>query len=608
MPTRLHPWLGTWVAGLPFPNDKGQQIYLGYGVLLLALLGVWGLWRGGDGRRSDSARPVSTATTRRWLLFWGAAAVLFFLLTLGPQLRWAGQPLPVPGPFALVSRLPFFSGNRYPSRYSVMLLLAAAVLAGAGAWWLLTRSWVRTHKGWAAAALGGIACLVLLEHLSIPLPLSDQQIPAIYARLAAEAQSHAGAGAGGASADDTGALLELPTGWRNGARVLGKSDLLIMAQQLYQTEHGLRRLGGNTSRNPEFKFQYFTDAPLLGDLIALFNADQPHIAPVIDGELDAMIARDRPLAARVLDFLGIRYVTVDVEKSPPALLRFVDEALPLALVAEEAGRAQRRHRADDPALRGRALACRDTPRSASRWTTPWPTSTWAKAGRRRPAPPCVTPCAPSPPCLVNVPTTGARLILDWAAPQANLAATVNGRTVAATAIDAEGRRWALDVPSGIGDRPVDHVVLQLPGPGVAAGELSVPPGGQGWPVGTTGVELAPGNSLLVRSAGEETGDFAHIWLNGIDVADGERGYNLVGAGHHGQAPGARRIRHPGLGRCLGGAGRLAAQLAAGDHHRRGRTRRGQPASWARTPWMHCRKSAWRQTCAATSAGATPSSA
>ena len=62
----------------------------------------------------------------------------------------------------------------------------------------------------------------------------------------------------------------------------------------------------------------------LGDLIALFNADQPHMAPVIDGELDAMITRDRALAASVLDFLGIKYVTVDVEKSPPQLLRFVD--------------------------------------------------------------------------------------------------------------------------------------------------------------------------------------------------------------------------------------------------------------------------------------------
>ena len=34
-------------------------------------------------------------------------------------------------------------------------------------------------------------------------------------------------------------------------------------------------------------------------------------------------------------------------------------------------------------------------------------------------------------------------------------------------------------------------------------------------------------SLGVRSAGEETGDFAHIYVNGIDFAPNERGYNLV---------------------------------------------------------------------------------
>ncbi|MFN8466388.1 MAG: interleukin-like EMT inducer domain-containing protein [Caldilineaceae bacterium] len=525
MPTRLHPWLGAWVAGLSFPNDKGQQIYLGYGVLLLALMGAWGLWRGVGG-----SNLAGRATTRRWLLFWGAAAVLFFLLTLGPQLRWAGQSLPVPGPFALVSRLPFFSGNRYPSRYSVMLLLAAAVLAGAGAYWLLARPWVRAHKGWAAAAaLGGIACLVLLEHLSIPLPLSDQHIPAIYSRLAAEARSGAQANTPG-TGPDTGALLELPTGWRNGARVLGKSDLMIMAQQLYQTEHGLRRLGGNTSRNPEFKFQYFTDAPLLGDLIALFNADQPHIAPVIDGELDAMIARDRLLAARVLEFLGIRYVTVDVEKSPPALLRYVNEALPLALVAEAPGL-----RADGSAQTIRlyevetSLPMSSTVSATQRIAMDDPLAHlylgegWSPSAGA----PVRYAMRAEPTLLVDVPSTGARLILEWAVPPAELTATVDGRAVAATTLDTEGRRWALDVPPGAGDRPVDHVVLQVGGPGIAANEVSTPPSGQGWRVGTTGVELAPGNSLLLRSAGEETGDFAHIWLNGIDVADGERGYNLV---------------------------------------------------------------------------------
>jgi indolepyruvate ferredoxin oxidoreductase beta subunit len=60
------------------------------------------------------------------------AAFVFFLLTLGPSLRVAGHDLAVPLPFELVARLPFFKGNRYPSRYSVMLLACLAPLVAAG--------------------------------------------------------------------------------------------------------------------------------------------------------------------------------------------------------------------------------------------------------------------------------------------------------------------------------------------------------------------------------------------------------------------------------------------------------------------------------------------
>jgi hypothetical protein len=34
-------------------------------------------------------------------------------------------------------------------------------------------------------------------------------------------------------------------------------------------------------------------------------------------------------------------------------------------------------------------------------------------------------------------------------------------------------------------------------------------------------------SLLIRSAGEETGDFGHIYVNGVDLSPNRRGYNLV---------------------------------------------------------------------------------
>ena len=312
VPTRLHPLFGEWTAMLPFPNDKGQHIFVGYSALALTVAGIVWLLR-------QRGRPE-----RWWGWFWLLALVSFWLLTLGPHPRWAGQDLPVAGPFALVSQLPFFSGNRYPSRYSVMLLLCIAVLAAAGLYWLLAMIQTRRGLRLATAVSATVAALFVFEHLSAPLPLSDLRTPALYARLAT-------------IADADSVLLELPTGWRNGARVLGKSDLLIMLQEWYQTTHGLRRLGGNTSRNPLYKFQYFTEAPLIGDLIALMNADRPHIAAVVEPTLTALIDQDRRIAARVLDFLGVEYLTVHVEKSPPALLQFVAEALPVTLVEEWQG-------------------------------------------------------------------------------------------------------------------------------------------------------------------------------------------------------------------------------------------------------------------------------
>ena len=100
----------------------------------------------------------------------------------------------------------------------------------------------------SVALFCGLAGFFLVEHLSIPLPMSDMRIPAAYDSIDAELGEHT--------------VLELPLGWRNGARVLGLQDEMIMFVQWYQTSHGQRLLGGNTSRNPAFKFQYFARAPV----------------------------------------------------------------------------------------------------------------------------------------------------------------------------------------------------------------------------------------------------------------------------------------------------------------------------------------------------------
>ena len=41
-------------------------------------------------------------------------------------------------------------------------------------------------------------------------------------------------------------------------------------------------------------------------------------------------------------------------------------------------------------------------------------------------------------------------------------------------------------------------------------------------------------ALAVQSAGKDVGDFAHIWLNGVDVAAGTIGYNLAAIAPDGQ--------------------------------------------------------------------------
>ncbi len=97
LPTMHHPLLGGLVKSAGIVNfDKGQHIYLGIGLLLLAGIGAVGGLR--------QRRPG--------LGFWLLAAVFFAWLTLGPTVHVGGVDTGLPGPFALLQALPFFKGNR----------------------------------------------------------------------------------------------------------------------------------------------------------------------------------------------------------------------------------------------------------------------------------------------------------------------------------------------------------------------------------------------------------------------------------------------------------------------------------------------------------------
>jgi hypothetical protein len=116
--------------------------------------------------------------------------------------------------------------------------------------------------------------LILFEHLALPFPLSDARIPPVYAQIAADPKQ--------------GSILQLPLGWRNSFGVFGPEQTLL---QYYQSMHGRPMLGGNISRAPDFKMDYFARIPYFQAL-----AEIQFGRPVSPALLEAAAAQANDLA------------------------------------------------------------------------------------------------------------------------------------------------------------------------------------------------------------------------------------------------------------------------------------------------------------------------
>jgi hypothetical protein len=116
--------------------------------------------------------------------FYGLMALFAFLLSLGPAIQIFNKVI-LPGPYKILyGWVPGFQGLRVPSRLSVMMMLALAVLSGFGA-----ARWVgRLKSSWGRTAvpliLGG---LLVADFLSVPIPLAQMdapgRVPAVYSAV-----------------------------------------------------------------------------------------------------------------------------------------------------------------------------------------------------------------------------------------------------------------------------------------------------------------------------------------------------------------------------------------------------------------------------------------
>lgn len=480
VPTMHHPWLGGLVRQTGITAfDKGQHIYLGYSLLALAALGFWRY------RRDAVAR------------FWLFAAVVFAFLALGPHVIINGVDTGFGGPFRILQSLPFFKGNRYPSRYSVMLILSLGVLAALGLErlvdWALRRGRPAPALGRGLAPVLLVGLLFVFEHLSLPLPQSRLAVPAPYRTIAADGGDFA--------------VLDIPFAWRNGFRITGAPTVGFMFGQFYQTYHQKPLLQGNTSRNPEFKFQYFTEAPVIRSLLALETGRE--LPP-------AQWEADRRIAADVLRFFNIRYIVVRPETpgypvvngrgepalaNPQATRPYIEQVLPVTNLHD--GPDLILYRVDGGEMAARVLVSPDSELARLYLGEGW--------GRLAPGRPLVAQRAEN---RLLVPLNGQaqrvslrlRPLQDGAAP---------------------GRWWLSlngwqSAPAPLGDGWQTYTVT-LPAEAVRAGLNDLR-------LHFERVEDARALSppaLAVISAGEGVGDFGHIYLNGVEVSPNERGYNVA---------------------------------------------------------------------------------
>ena len=234
----------------------------------------------------------------RW---WTALAIAFGALALGPFVHVGGLNTYVPGPWALLRFVPVLGLTRMPSRFSVVLMLAVAVLFAASLEWL-----GRTYPHRRRLILVTVGILLLAELLPAPLTLHSAAVPRFYERVAA--------------APGDVRVLELPTGIRDGTSSIGN---FIARSQYFQTMHEKPLIGGYLSRVGGRSIADVRRIDMLDALIVLSEGG------TLSPEREAALISGGPAFIREAN-LG--FVIVDRLRSPTALIDFAKRALHLSYV------------------------------------------------------------------------------------------------------------------------------------------------------------------------------------------------------------------------------------------------------------------------------------
>ncbi len=175
--------------GLHAADGAESEQFPGVTILALLIAGV-------GVRVVRGAREVQRG--RGPLSFYLLSALLMWVLSLGPQPTLFGEPLGVPGPYALLAHLPGFNGMRVPARLWMLSVLCLAVagafvvariesrrarrlVATAATLGLLLDGWPRAFPVVAAPAMRVTSTSA---HVRLGLPLRQNETDTMYGAIA----------------------------------------------------------------------------------------------------------------------------------------------------------------------------------------------------------------------------------------------------------------------------------------------------------------------------------------------------------------------------------------------------------------------------------------
>lgn len=224
--------------------------------------------------------------------FWTTSTTLFFLMSLGPNLKVMGLNYPLPLPYYFTSLIPVFRIFRAPYRFQAVTMLSIAMLAG----FSLKKNLGKKRNHGLLLALAGL--IMLLEYAPTPFLVSDAAMPEVYSVI------------GGDEGDF--AVLEIPI-----MPIFLEGDnqgkMVVYSQpEYYQTFHNKRIVGGYVSRYPQDAIRFLEETPIL-------RAIRHPMQEANGSELNE--ARDS------LKMLGVKYVVLHRDFYDDETLRAVEDLL-----------------------------------------------------------------------------------------------------------------------------------------------------------------------------------------------------------------------------------------------------------------------------------------